>query len=80
MLPDDLRARLLAHPDFSDADRGALVQLFDQQRRYGLAWEDKPEAAEEALRQFLPVLTEVPERTVLATPLQRNCWISNSYK
>lgn len=68
MLPDDLRARLLSHPDFSAADRIALGQLFDQQRRYGLMWEDKPEAAEETLRQFLPVLTEVPERAVLATP------------
>jgi adenine-specific DNA-methyltransferase len=62
VLPDDLRARLLAHSDFSDADRAALVQLFDQQRRYGLVWEDKPEAVEETLRQYLPVLEEVPER------------------
>ena len=50
VLPDDLRARLLAHSDFSDNDRAALVQLFDQQRRYGLVWEDKPEAVEETLR------------------------------
>ena len=62
VLPDDLRARLLAHSDFSDADRAALVQLFDQQRRYGLVWEDKPEAVEETLRQYLPVLEEVPAR------------------
>ncbi|RZL15899.1 MAG: site-specific DNA-methyltransferase [Hymenobacter sp.] len=62
MLPDDLRARLLAHSDFSDNDRAALVQLFDQQRRYGLVWEDKPEAVEETLRQYLPVLEEVPAR------------------
>ncbi|WP_245855404.1 site-specific DNA-methyltransferase [Hymenobacter mucosus] len=66
---DDLRARLLAHSDFSDADRAALVQLFDQQRRYGLVWEDKPEAVEETLRQFLPVLEEVPAR-LLAAPDQ----------
>jgi len=62
VLPDDLRARLLAHSDFSDTDRAALVQLFDQQRRYGLVWEDKPEAVEETLRQYLPVLEEVPDR------------------
>ena len=62
----DLRARLLAHPDFSDADRAALVQLLDQQRRYGLVWEDKPEAVEETLRQFLPVLEEVPARRLEA--------------
>lgn len=63
---DDLRARLLAHPDFSDADRAALVQLLDQQRRYGLVWEDKPEAVEETLRQYLPVLEEVPARALNA--------------
>ncbi|MBF9222519.1 site-specific DNA-methyltransferase [Hymenobacter ruricola] len=33
---------------------------------YGLVWEDKPEAAEETLRRFLPVLEEVPARAVLA--------------
>lgn len=64
--PDDLRTRLLLHPDFTDADRAALVQLLDQQRRYGLVWEDKPEAVEETLRQFLPVLEEVTARALLA--------------
>ncbi|MGY2134428.1 site-specific DNA-methyltransferase [Hymenobacter sp. HD11105] len=63
----DLRARLLDTPGLSDADRAQLNNLFDRQQQYGLVWEEKPEKVEEDLRQYLPVLDEVPERAIVAT-------------
>lgn len=31
-----------------------------------MVWEDKPEAVEDKLRQFLPILKEVKEKRILA--------------
>ncbi len=64
--PADLRRRLLSLPDLSEADRAALNALFDKAPRYGLTWEDKPEAVEDTLRTHLPTLHEVPERALVA--------------
>jgi adenine-specific DNA-methyltransferase len=47
-----------------------LIDLVNTKKKYGLVWEDKPEDVEELLRQHLPVLTEVPERRILAMPHQ----------
>lgn len=44
-----------------------LIDLVNTKKKYGLVWEDKPEDVEELLRQHLPVLTEVPERRILAS-------------
>ena len=64
--PADLRARLLATPGLSDADRAQLNDLFDRQQQYGLVWEDKPEQIEETLAQHLPVLAEDASRRLSA--------------
>ena len=64
--PADLRARLLATPGLSDADRAQLNDLFDRQQQYGLVWEDKPEQLEETLAQHLPVLAEDAGRRLSA--------------
>lgn len=65
-LAQDLRTRLLASPGLSEADRAQLNDLFDRQQRYGLVWEDKPEAVEKELAEHLPILEEVPERAIVA--------------
>ena len=53
----------------SQDEKAALIDLLNQTKKYGLVWEDKPEAVEEQLRTQLPVLIEVPERRILAEQL-----------
>ncbi len=50
-------------------EKAALIDLLNQTKKYGLVWEDKPEAVEEQLRTQLPVLLEVPERRIMAEQL-----------
>jgi len=50
----------------TDTERAELVKLLNDTKKYGLIWEDKPEAAEELLRTKLPVLREVVERRILS--------------
>ena len=52
----------------TDAERAELVNLLNTKKKYGLVWEDKPEDAEELLRTHLPVLREVVERRIVASP------------
>ena len=40
--------------------------MIEQNKTYGLVWEDKPEDVEERLRNELPILTEVPERAIVS--------------
>lgn len=51
----------------SQEQKSYLIDLVNTKKKYGLVWEDKPEDVEELLRQHLPVLTEVPERRILAS-------------
>lgn len=39
-------------------EKADLLQLIREKKKYGLVWEDKPEAVEERLRDELPVLIE----------------------
>lgn len=50
----------------TDKERSALLGLLRENKTYGLVWEDKPEDVEERLRDELPILTEVPERTIIS--------------
>ena len=50
----------------TDKERNALLGLLRENKTYGLVWEDKPEVVEERLRDELPILTEVPERTIIS--------------
>ena len=50
----------------TDRERSALPGLLRADKAYGLAWEDKPEAVEERMREELPVLREVPERALVS--------------
>ena len=49
----------------SSEDKTALLELINDQKKYGLVWEDKPEDVEERLRDEIPVLREVKERAIL---------------
>lgn len=50
----------------TDKERSALLGLLRENKTYGLVWEDKPEDVEERLRDELPILTEVLERTIIS--------------
>lgn len=52
----------------SPDERAYLIELLNTTKKYGLVWEDKPEDAEELLRTHLPVLKEVEERRITASP------------
>ena len=62
----DLLAKIKQLAGLTDNERSELVKLLNDTKKYGLIWEDKPEAAEELLRTKLPVLREVVERRILS--------------
>jgi adenine-specific DNA-methyltransferase len=50
---------------FTDDEKSALLGLLSSHKKYGLVWEDKPEAVEEKLKEDLPVLTEVKDKAII---------------
>ena len=61
-----LASRILALEGISSEDKSALLELLNEQKRYGLVWEDSPEEVEALLREKLPVLTEDTTKRILA--------------
>lgn len=64
----DLLAKLKQLEGLTPDERAELINLLNTKKKYGLIWEDKPEDVEEQLRTQLPVLREVVEKRILATP------------
>ena len=64
----DLVAKLKQLEGLTPDERAELINLLNTKKKYGLIWEDKPEDVEEQLRTQLPVLREVVEKRILATP------------
>lgn len=60
-----LASRILALEGISSEEKSALLELLSEQKRFGLVWEEKPEEAQEILRNHIPVLEEVAERRLL---------------
>ncbi|RAU81442.1 site-specific DNA-methyltransferase [Pontibacter arcticus] len=56
--------KLKSLESLSTEERSYLIDLLNQ-KKYGLVWEDKPEAVEEQLRQHLPVLEEVAAKAIV---------------
>ncbi len=50
----------------SSEDKAALLELINDQKKYGLVWENKPENVEEHLREEIPILREVKERAIVS--------------
>ncbi len=50
---------------FTQEEKTELIGLLNKRKRYGLVWEDKPEEAEELLKENLPLLQEVKERAII---------------
>ncbi len=49
----------------TDDEKSALLGLLRSHKKYGLVWEDKPEAVENELKEKLPVLTEVKDKAIV---------------
>ena len=54
-----LRSKILELEGLDNELKSQLLQLLSEQKRYGLVWENKPEEAEDVLRENIPVLKEV---------------------
>lgn len=61
----DLIQKVKALDGLSQDERAYLVNLVNTKKKYGLVWEDKPEEVEEQLRENLPVLKEVKEKSII---------------
>lgn len=68
----DLVAKLKQLEGLTPDERAELINLLNTKKKYGLIWEDKPEDVEEQLRTQLPVLREVVERRIMASPSPSN--------
>ncbi len=68
MNPKDLIAKLKSLEGLSHDEKSALIDLLNTKKKYGIVWEEKPEAVEAQLRTELPVLVEVPERRISRPP------------
>jgi adenine-specific DNA-methyltransferase len=60
--------KLNALPGLTAEEKAELTRLLQHAKKYGLVWEDKPEAVEYELKTRLPVLDEVQERFVEGCP------------
>lgn len=52
--------------DIDTEMKSQLLSLVNEQKKYGLVWEDKPEEVEAQLKEQLPVFTEVTERAIIS--------------
>lgn len=55
-------------------ERAYLINLVTTKKKYGLVWEDKPEAVEVHLRENLPVLKEVKDKALFSSTSQRKIY------
>ena len=62
----DLLQKIKTLDTLSKDEKAILVELLNA-KKYGLVWENKPEAVEELLRQNLPILKEVKEKYIKGT-------------
>lgn len=62
----ELAQRINSLEGLDNETKSQLLELLHERKRYGLVWEDKPEAAEERLQSELPILHEVKERAIIS--------------
>lgn len=61
----ELITKLQQLEGLTNEEKSALLELLNEQKKYGLVWEDSVEDVEEHLRSHIPVLHEVKERALL---------------
>lgn len=62
----ELKNKIRQLEGLTNDEKSALIEMLNHQKKYGLVWEDKPEDVEERLRDELPVLHEIKERTIIS--------------
>ena len=65
MNKQDLISKIKKLDGISQDERAYLINLVNTKKKYGLVWEDKPEAVEEQLRENLPVLKEIKDKAII---------------
>ena len=61
----ELAQKIQSIEGLTTEERTALLGLLRSSKKYGLVWEDKPEAVEQRFETELPVLKEVPSRSIM---------------
>lgn len=61
----DLIQKLKQLEGLSKDEKAELINLVNNNKKYGLVWEDKPEHVEEQLRENLPVFREVKDKAIV---------------
>ena len=54
--------------ELSNDQKADLLQLLNEQKRYGLVWEEHKEEAEELLKENIPVLVEEARKRIISSP------------
>ena len=62
---NELVRKIQSLKELSNEEKSGLMELLRTHKKYGLVWEDKPEAVEERLRSELPVLKEIKDRAIV---------------
>lgn len=70
--------KIKAVESLTNNEKADLIQILTTTKKYGLVWEDKPENVEKEMLTMLPVLMEVPARSVIAKDLIPAAGISES--
>ena len=66
MNKNELANKIRGIDGLTNDEKSALIELLRKQKKYGLVWEDKPEAVEERLREELPVLIEDTGKAIIS--------------
>ena len=66
MNKNELANKIRGIDGLTNDEKSALIELLRKQKKYGLVWEDKPEAVEERLREELPVLIEDAGKAIVS--------------
>lgn len=59
--------------ELSNDQKSDLLQLLNEQKRYGLVWEQHKEDAEELLKENIPVLVEDASKRIISSPRDKAC-------
>lgn len=62
----ELYDKILKLDGLTNEEKSELLGLLSKQKKYGLVWEDKPEAVEERLREELPILIEDSTKAIIS--------------
>ena len=66
MNKDELVKKINELEELTNEEKSELTRLLNEEKKYGLVWEEKPENTELRMANEMPFLDEVPERAILS--------------